>query len=144
MKSDTDLADEFIESLIIGDIESYYIENAQKADMGQFVDALAELREKIMDFRDEKDSSVRAEKAKELVKQTIAFRLDGILKNNPNTIKNVAEHRDYYRNRATAAEERVKDLETKLTNAYIAFDRMQERFESMGQKPPKGQGETEG
>jgi hypothetical protein len=73
----------------------------------------------------------------------VSFRLDGILKNNPNTTNSVAEHRDYCKGRALDAEERVKDLERRLVDAHTAFDRMQQRFENMGQRPPKGQGQIE-
>lgn len=146
MKTDIELCDEFIESLIVGDIESHILDAVAKntIEIKNFEDGLREFRNEIMRFRYQDDPALKAKAAKDAVESILLMRFNGILKNNPNTVKSVAEHRDYYRNRALAAEERVKDLERRLVDAYTAFDRMQQRFESMGQKPARGQGDSEG
>lgn len=130
MKSETQLADEFIEDLVSGDIESYLRDIALKGfnweSEGQ---NLKEFQERIDEYLAEKDSEKKVGLAHEVVLWAVFFRLDAMLRNNPNTTKAIAEQRDFYKSRLTIAEEQLKDYQEKLKSAYTMIDKLTAQLE---------------
>jgi hypothetical protein len=143
MRDDLTVADEFIENLIAGNVESYLTEFVGIASKTNYnyvagcqeqlnrIHQLVGVYTSIATTEDEKKKTAR-----NILDVVVHCRLCGYLKNNPNTIKTVAAERDYYRSRTSAAEDRVGDLEQKLVGAYTAFDKLEQRFETMWQKGP--------
>jgi len=131
MKSATRLVEEFIEDLVRGDIESYAIDIASNdsLDARNLEGFLKDFRVSIIAYRQAKKPADKSKQAEDVLDAILYFRLNAVLKNNPNVIKSVVQHRDFYKSRAITAEERVKDLEDKLTSAYESNQKLQAMLE---------------
>jgi len=127
MKTAIQLVDDFVENLIEGNIESYLEAFTQRGtiETSQAEEHLKEFRKAIQVYRLEPVEAAKPQKAEALVNQILHFRLNGLLKNNPNTVKGVIAERDFYKSRATVSEERGKDLEDKLKAAYESNQNLQ-------------------
>ena len=145
MKSTLQRVDEFIEGLVEGDIESYLEQyKRQGAATGipysQTEELISDLHQDMFGYVTTADEANKMKIADRILNAIFIVRLNGVLKNNPNTVKGLVAERDFYQSRTVAAEARVKDLEDKLKDAYTAFDNSMKRFESMGQKSKGGEG----
>jgi endonuclease III len=137
MKTDIELAEDIMENLVLGNIESYitqYIDIAQKTNWNlvqQHQDKLNDLREEIWTYKQAKTPDEKATSATKIVDIMVRCRIAGLLKNNPNTIKAIVAERDFYRSRTEAAEQNAKDLQEELKSAYGAVQKLMENIEKM-------------
>jgi hypothetical protein len=77
------------------------------------------------------ESKDEQEQMAEVIYDTVLkLRTVGMLRFNPLSLRDL----DFYKDRTTAAEDRNKDLEQKLREAYAAIDNIMQRFEKMGIK----------
>lgn len=126
MKSVVELAGEFIEGLILGDIESYTRESVRdQSRVGFEVDQInaniKTLRESIQMFLTTTSEPDRIGAAQIVLENVVFFRLTGMVKNNPNTVKNLIEQRDLYRERYQISEKENEDLHEKNVNLTEAL-----------------------
>jgi len=109
MTSAVDLADEFIEALVKGDIESYYPEALKNGNLNAnfFGDRLEELQKSIRIYRAEQDVESKKGLAEDVLDGVVGCRLYALVKNNPNNLRQMAEQRDFHK-------EKVEQLEADL------------------------------
>jgi hypothetical protein len=139
MKTPIQQVDSFIEDLVEGNIESYIAEYMKLAvstnlNIKFYQNLTADLHTLIDEYQKIQTPEEKNQVAIQVLDKIIACRFSALLKNNPNTVKGLVAERDFYKSRTDAAEERVKDLEVKLVQAYTAIDNMMQRFEKMGLK----------
>jgi hypothetical protein len=132
MKTPIEQVDEFIQRLVEGDIESRlqeYKKGPGITSYTQIDNLMAHFQETLEAYMAEQVETHKKQLAIGLLNMILDLRLKPILMNNPNTVRFVAEHRDFYKSRAVAAEERNKDIEDKLRAAYESNEKLQAMLE---------------
>jgi hypothetical protein len=116
MTKASQLIDGFTDDLVQGTIESYLLDygTAKGVPVTELARLLDEIKVGIGKYRYEKDPVKKEDLAEDALANVIAARSSGILKNNPNTIKHIAQERDFYKSQILAQKEIIEELQKQL------------------------------
>lgn len=121
MLSNIDLANQISEDILLGNIESYIVEQMNSSknmtmDVKNMGIQVIELNKAITSFRAAKEEKAREDLAISILIHTTHFRLNGILKNNPNSTKFLTQERDFLREQVKILEKVIERQEDTIKN----------------------------